>query len=145
MQAYAMDLRERVLAALDAGMSYDQTSTIFQVSRATVGRWRKRQRATGSCAPQTSPGRPAHVARALDAGSIALVTAHPDATLHEHATRWNATNPTSVSPSSVSRALRRANWSRKKEPDRQRTRRGGARGVAGRGRDAQSSPAGVLG
>lgn len=114
MQAYAMDLRDRVLAALDAGMTYDQASATFQVSRATVGRWRKRQRATGSCAPLPNPGRPAQVARALDAGIVALVSAHPDATLREHAACWNASNATSVSPSSVSRALRRANWTRKK-------------------------------
>ena len=116
MQAYSLDLRERVLAALDAGMTYDQASATFQVSRATVGRWRQRQRNTGACIPRTSPGRPPRVAQALAVGLIAQVTAFPDATVGEHAARWNASNPTPASPRSISRALARANWTRKKSP-----------------------------
>jgi transposase len=116
MKAYSLDLRERVLAALDAGMTYDQASATFQVSRATVGRWRQRQRQTGSCAPRTSPGRPPRVAHALDAELIAQVAADPDATLREHAARWNTTQPTPASPSSIRRALARADWTRKKRP-----------------------------
>ena len=114
MKAYSMDLRERVLAALDAGMTYDEVSLLFDVSRATVGRWRTRQRTTGSCAPGTSPGRPPGVATALDAGIVAQLMAHPDATLREHTACWNASRATPASPSSINRALIRANWTRKK-------------------------------
>ena len=114
MQAYSLDLRERVLAALDAGMTYDQASAIFQVSRATVGRWRRRQRQTGACLPRYSPGRPAQVARSLDAGMAAQLAAHPDATYAEHAAVWYAITGQQVSPSSIRRAVVRADWTRKK-------------------------------
>lgn len=114
MRAYAMDLRERVLAALDAGMSYDEASMTFQIHRATVGRWRQRQRDTGACVPRPIPGRPRTVADDLDAGIVALVAAQPDATLAELTVQWNATHATPVSPSSVSRALRRTDVRRKK-------------------------------
>lgn len=95
-------------------MTYDQASTTFQVSRATVGRWRTRQRTTGTVQPRPIPGRPRSVAAVLDAGIVALVQSQPDATLAELAQQWNATQPQPVSPSSVSRAVRRAGWSRKK-------------------------------
>jgi transposase len=114
MQAYAIDLRERVLAALDAGMTYTQASMTFDVSVSAIVRWRRRMRQTGSCAPRTSPGRPAVVAQALALGIETQVAAHPDATLAEHAALWEATTGTPVSPSSVSRALVAARLTRKK-------------------------------
>jgi transposase len=116
MQAYSLDLRERVLAALDAGMTYEQASATFSVSRATVGRWRQRQRATGACLPRHSPGRPARVGAALDAGLAAQLAAYPDATYAEHAAHWQATTGQRVSPASIRRAIARAGWTRKKRP-----------------------------
>ena len=113
MEAYSQDLRERVLAALAAGMTYDQASATFQVSRATVGRWRRRQRETGACVPRTSPGRPARLGAALDADLVAQVRADPAATQAEHAARWTAAHPDlAASARSISRALARAEWTR---------------------------------
>lgn len=43
MRAYSVDLRERVVAAVDAGMPRDEAARVFGVSRATIktsGRWR---------------------------------------------------------------------------------------------------------
>ena len=39
MRAYSMDLRERVVAAVDRGMTQDQAAAIFGVSVNTVGRY----------------------------------------------------------------------------------------------------------
>jgi transposase len=114
MQAYSIDLRERVLAALDAGMTYTQASSTLGVSVSAIVRWRRRWRQTGSCAPRTSPGRPAVVALALAAGISEQAAAHPDATLAEHAAVWTATHGMPVSASSVSRALLAADLTRKK-------------------------------
>ena len=50
-----MDLRERVVAAVDAGMSQSQAAERFGVSLRTVERYLARRRATGSLA---ATGRP---------------------------------------------------------------------------------------
>ncbi|HEU5098378.1 MAG TPA: IS630 transposase-related protein [Roseiflexaceae bacterium] len=44
MRAYSLDLRERVLAALEGGMSRNEVSTTFKVSLSTIKRWLARRR-----------------------------------------------------------------------------------------------------
>jgi transposase len=51
MRAYSVDLRERVVAAVDGGMTQEQAAATFGVSVNTVGRYLGRRRATGSLAP----------------------------------------------------------------------------------------------
>jgi transposase len=43
MRAYSIDLRERVVAAVDGGMSHAEVATTFQVSEPTIRRWLRRQ------------------------------------------------------------------------------------------------------
>ena len=61
MKAYAVDVRTRVLAALDRGMSRDAAIATFQVSRSTIKRWLGRRTRTGDLTPGQSPGRPKRV------------------------------------------------------------------------------------
>ena len=49
-QAYSLDLRERVVAAVAAGESCRAVAKTFKVSVASVVRWSQRFRATGSAA-----------------------------------------------------------------------------------------------
>src|SRR4051794_36981844 len=51
MRAYSMDLRERVVAAVDRGMTQEQAAVPFGVSVNPVGRSLTRRRNTGSLAP----------------------------------------------------------------------------------------------
>src|SRR3954469_16864705 len=51
MRAYSMDLRERVVAAVDRGMTQEQAAVTFGVSVNTVARYLTRRRNTGSLAP----------------------------------------------------------------------------------------------
>jgi transposase len=51
MRAYSMDLRERIVAAVDGGMTQDQAAVTFGVSVNTVGRYLARRRDIGSLAP----------------------------------------------------------------------------------------------
>lgn len=53
---YSMDLRARVLADCDAGMSAPQAAAKYAVSLGFVKKLRQRRRATGSA----EPGRPGH-------------------------------------------------------------------------------------
>src|SRR5258708_12457094 len=45
---YSLDLRERVVAAVAAGMSRKQAAAHYQVSHSSAIRWTKRQAETGS-------------------------------------------------------------------------------------------------
>jgi len=48
---YSMDLRERVIGRIEAGESCRSVSRAFDLGEATVIRWVRRKRETGSFAP----------------------------------------------------------------------------------------------
>jgi transposase len=115
MKPYGVDLRERVLAALDRGMPRAAVVTTFQVSLASLKRWRAAHRATGNLTPRRPAGGPARsISPTHDPDLRAQVLAAPDATVAEHAARWNATHGTSLSQWTVGRAIRRLDLPRKK-------------------------------
>ena len=55
-QPLSMDLRRRLLAAIDAGMSCRAAATRFGVAPSTAIRWQAQRRATGSFAPEPQGG-----------------------------------------------------------------------------------------
>src|SRR4051794_41774589 len=58
VRAYSMDLRERIVAAVDEGMSQSQAAERFGVSLRSVERYLARRRATGGlAATEQRPGR----------------------------------------------------------------------------------------
>lgn len=57
MKAYSLDLRHRAVAAFEAGTPWPALIRLFGIARATLNRYRKRWRDTGSLAPGRSPGR----------------------------------------------------------------------------------------
>lgn len=87
MRAYSADLRQRVLADCDAGMSCRDAAAKYSVSPAWVRRLKQRRRETGSTAP--TPQRHGSPPKwAPHAERIALsVREAPDATLEEHRRR----------------------------------------------------------
>lgn len=84
MEACSLDLRERIVRAVDAGQTRLAVATRFQVSNAVIGKLLRQRRQTGSIAPKAHAGgnRPALDAAALEA-LRELVRADPDATLAE--------------------------------------------------------------
>ncbi len=79
--AYAQDLRDRVLAAADRGMTTKHIAEVFAVSPAWVRRIKQRRRETGETWPRKmgGPGVPK-----IDRARLAqLVGQQPDATLRE--------------------------------------------------------------
>jgi transposase len=80
---YSMDLRERVLKALQASGDADEFATTFGVSRAWVHRLAQRHRETGSMAPRTQTKFRSRVLAGQEARLTALITARPDSTLAE--------------------------------------------------------------
>jgi transposase len=114
MKAYSRDLRERILAAADAGEPHHRLAARFQVSRATVTRLVRLRRETGGLGPRPRPGQPARLGAALDAGLLPQLRAQPDATTAEHCAAWAQATGQAVSPSTMRRAIARLGWTRKK-------------------------------
>jgi transposase len=106
VRAYSMDLRERVVAAVDAGMTQSQAAERFGVSLRTVERYLARRRVTGSlAATEQRHGPEPKVRRRVQAWLLARLDAAADATLAEHAAAFVADGGQPVSLASMSRAI----------------------------------------
>src|SRR5215212_3496704 len=114
MKQYSADLRERLLGALDAGLSQAEVARLFGVSESTIKRWRRRRQETGGVVASPRPGRRRRIGREAERALVAQVQAVPDATLGEHCATWAAATGDWMSPATMSRALRRAGWPLKK-------------------------------
>src|SRR5690242_12385436 len=114
MKAYSPDLRSRIVAAVDAGMSKAEAARRFDVALSSVKRYVGRQAATGSLAPTPRPGRtPLIRADQLEA-LRAQLRAHPAPYPAEHCALWSTATGLQVSRITMSRAIRRAGFTRKK-------------------------------
>ena len=106
VRAYSMDLRERVVAAVDAGMTQLQAAALFGVSLRTVERYLARRRAIGSlAATEQRHGREPKVRRRLQAWLPARLAAAADATLAEHTAALAEQTGVVVSTATMSRAI----------------------------------------
>lgn len=115
--AYSVDLRQRVLAALQRGTSQTDVSDTFTVSVATIKRWLARERAGQSLTPRHSSGRKHGIGDDELALLRTRLQAEPDATLAAHTQWWNDTHPERhISSGALNRAIGRLGWSRKKRP-----------------------------
>jgi transposase len=104
-RAYSCDLRERLVAAVDAGLSPIEIQRTTGIHERTVRRWRARQRTTGDLTPRRPSGRPRTVTSEHDARLRDQVTTHPDWTLAQHATAFTAATTLSVSTATISRRV----------------------------------------
>jgi transposase len=115
MQAYSEDLRSRIVAAVDGGMSRSGAARVFGVGRATVKRYLVLRRETGALAPRPRHGPPPGKTAALRAALLPRLDAQPDATLAEHCAWWEQTGGVRVSTATMSRLIaRHLGWTRKK-------------------------------
>src|SRR5256886_11256310 len=87
-RSYSVDLRERVLQAVDKGYRRTEIMKLFGISRATIKRYLKQRRETGNVNVRPIPGRPSKKCAPLQAGLIAQLQAHPDVTLEIHCQLW---------------------------------------------------------
>src|SRR5258708_10072166 len=115
MRAYSHDLRQRILHTVDQGKPRAEICQLFEVSRSTIKRYLKLRRETGDVKSKAIPGRPAKKGAALLAGLQSQLDAYPDATLAEHCQMWETTQGMQVSSATMSRAIHRLNWTRKKK------------------------------
>ncbi len=115
MRAYPQDLRQQVLRAVDEGISRVQIMDLFQVSQATIKRYLKQRRETGTVLSRPIPGRPPKKGVALQMGVQELLEAHPGASQQDYCQWWEAEHGMAVSRASMSRAIHAIGWMRKKE------------------------------
>jgi transposase len=108
MEAYSMDLRQRVIAACDRGQRTQVVAHTFGVSPAWVRRLKQHRRERGDVVPRKGGG---SRGRKIDRGRLAeLVRERPDATLVELRDRLGVP----VTPWAVCKALRELGLSYKK-------------------------------
>jgi transposase len=124
-KALSFDLRSRVLAAIDAGLSCRQAAARFGVSASSAIRWQGMRRAGGDARPKPQGGD--RLSRRTEAHADlihAALAEVPDITLPELKTRL-AEQGAQVSVSALWRFCHRHKITRKK--DRARGRAGPAR------------------
>src|SRR5512142_947474 len=114
MKAYSVDLRAKVLQAVDQGHPREQIIKLLGVSRATIKRYLKQRRETGTVAPKAIPGRPPKKLGPLQAELVAQLQAHDDLRLEDQCRLWEQSHGVRVSTSTMSRAIQRVGWTRKK-------------------------------
>ena len=103
--SYSTDLREKIVAFLEAGLSIAEAARIFGVSRPTIYNWVRKKKDLGSLKDKP----PARPWRKLDPQALMLlVEKHPDWTLEEYGKHFG------IKPSSMFNAFRRLKITRKK-------------------------------
>lgn len=113
---YSMDLRERVVMAIEGGLSTGEAAKRFLIGKATAGAWGRLKRASGSVAPPKQ-GKPK--GSVLDAHAdfiFALIDNAPDTTLEEIAERLAEKRGVTVVSTAVWKFLDRHDMTHKKRP-----------------------------
>ena len=107
MRAYSIDLREKLLAAIDDGMPREQAAVVFGISVPTIERYVRLRRETGGLAPRRAdrPGPDAVKGDALRGWLPSRLEQCPEATLAEHAAAFTAATGIEVSPATVYRVI----------------------------------------
>jgi len=126
---YSLDLRERVVAAVAAGMSRKQAAAHYQVSHSSAIRWTRRQAETGSPAALPMGGKKPFTLADEEAWIRARVEEKPDITGRELLAELNQRG-IEVSYYGVWHFLGHVGLSFKKKPPRQRTGSRGCRAPA---------------
>lgn len=111
-KSYSIDLRERVLQAIEEGMSKAQAHRTFHISRSTINHWFALRERTGHLAPP--PHRSTRTRQLEGEEFEAFAYRFRHATLGEMAMAWQQEKGVSLSVMSFSRALSEIGWTRKK-------------------------------
>lgn len=108
------DVRERALAAVDAGHQVADVAAFFQNDPSTIYRWLRQRRRTGSGLSRPRSGRPSALTADRTIQLDAQVAAQPDLTLAQLCVWWETAFAVRPSLSTMSRWLREGGFTRKK-------------------------------
>jgi transposase len=122
---YSVDLRERAVAAAEAGLLQAEVVRLFSVSLATLKRWLFKRRSGQSLAPKRyRPGPRAAFGNPEAVAALrAQLEAEPDGRLIDHCQRWHQRTGQAVSVATLHRARRALGWTHKKKAHGRRARR----------------------
>lgn len=127
-KSYSSDLRDRVVAFVDAGHSRRAAARHFGVSESFAIKLLQRVKLQGTSEPARQGRPPGGRLLAFEAFLIGAVEARPDITMPELAGRLAGEHGMRADPAELSRFLCRRGYTYKKSPDGVRTRtRGGSR------------------
>ena len=109
--AYSADLRERVLAAMEAGGTPEAAARRLAVGRATADRWMAATRDEGRRSAKRMGGGPEpRITGEVEAVLLRLLAKDNHLTLAQCRDRLAQQTGVRVHPWTVGRALRRAGW-----------------------------------
>ena len=115
------DVRRRALDAYDREVgTVDEVAAIFSVGPASIGRWLRLRRETGALTPRPCGGSESKIPPEKMELFRRLVDDNRDAFNAELAELYEQETGVEVSPASISRALKRAGITRKKNASRYR-------------------------
>jgi transposase len=124
---YSVDLRARVVEAVERGATLEEAAERYGVSLSSVVRFLRLERATGSVSPAKFGGYKRYALAAHEDLVRRLVAEQPDMTLAELRARL-AKDRVKVGQSSIFRFLRHLKLTFKKKPARRRAGPAGRRG-----------------
>ncbi len=113
MRAYSEDLRKKIVAAIERGMSKAQAARTFDVSLSSIKRYSRTARGGGSLKPRKSPGRPRKADEKAQAFLEEDVKDRPAATISQRRRFLEHITATTLSDTTVRRLMKRLGFSQK--------------------------------
>jgi transposase len=118
MKPYSMDLRRKVMEAVDGGGTTEEIGERFGIDGSCVRKWRLRLQRRGTLEPDKPPGRKRQFGAKQDAQLKEAVQVRPDATRSELAEAVAEKLGRVFSKPVITRALQRLGFTRKKRRSR---------------------------
>ncbi len=100
-QAYGIDLRTRVVEAIEGGLSHRQAAERFCIAVSTAGNWHRLWRKKGSVRPRKQGHPVGSKLDAFEAEILAMVEENKDIALHEIAEQLAGEHGVPAAPSTV--------------------------------------------
>jgi transposase len=113
MRAYSEDLRKKIVAAIERGMSKAQAARVFDVSLSSVKRYTRIASRGGTLEPGKSPGRPHKVGEEATVLLEKDLKERPTATISQMRLFLEYLTGTTLSDSTVRRLMNRLGFSQK--------------------------------
>jgi len=127
MKPYPFELRLKVLAALDRGITRKEVARTFGVATATLDRYLSlRKQAGGEIGPPRPTGRTPSISTTQERSALwRQLEENDDACLERHCELWESNQGDRVSVPTMWRAVRKLGWTKKRgrwEPPSQTNR-----------------------
>lgn len=114
MKPYSLDLREKIIASYEEGVSIRKTAERFRVSKGMVWNLVKLKRETGSIKPKQAKGGKLSQLEGKELELVAMTRQNSDYTLKEYCECWQSQTGIQVSESTMCRKLQQLSWTIKK-------------------------------